>query len=65
MLPPEHWKGKFKIFKILLKKNNIMKLTINQFQELKAVEVEFPSVIRGRNGAGKSTIKQQHNNGRI
>ena len=27
-----------------------MKLKINQFQELKAVEVEFPAVIRGRNG---------------
>ena len=35
-----------------------MKLKINQFQELKAVEVEFPAVIRGRNGAGKSTIKR-------
>ena len=35
-----------------------MKLRINQFQELKAVEVEFPAVIRGRNGAGKSTIKR-------
>ena len=35
-----------------------MKLTIKQFQELKAVEVEFPAVIRGRNGAGKSTIKR-------
>lgn len=34
-----------------------MKLKINQFQELKAVEVEFPAIIRGRNGAGKSTIK--------
>jgi len=41
-----------------LKKNNIMKLRINQFQELKAVEVEFPAVIRGRNGAGKSTVKR-------
>ena len=35
-----------------------MKLKINQVQELKAVEVEFPAVIRGRNGAGKSTIKR-------
>lgn len=35
-----------------------MKLKINQFQELKAVEVEFPAVVRGRNGAGKSTIKR-------
>lgn len=35
-----------------------MKLKINQFQELKAVEVEFPAVIRGRNGVGKSTIKR-------
>lgn len=35
-----------------------MKLKINQFQELKAVKVEFPAVIRGRNGAGKSTIKR-------
>lgn len=35
-----------------------MKLKINQFQELKAVEVEFPAIIRGRNGAGKSTIKR-------
>lgn len=35
-----------------------MKLKINQFQELKSVEVEFPAVIRGRNGAGKSTIKR-------
>ena len=35
-----------------------MKLKINQFQELKAVEVEFPAVVRGRNGVGKSTIKR-------
>lgn len=35
-----------------------MKLRINQLQELKAVEVEFPAIIRGRNGAGKSTIKR-------
>lgn len=35
-----------------------MKLKINQFQELRAVEVEFPAVIRGRNGAGKSTIRR-------
>lgn len=35
-----------------------MKLKIKKFQELKAVEVEFPAVIRGRNGAGKSTIKR-------
>ena len=35
-----------------------MKLKINQFQELRGVEVTFPAVIRGRNGAGKSTIKR-------
>ena len=35
-----------------------MKLKINQFQELKSVEVTFPAIIRGRNGAGKSTIKR-------
>lgn len=35
-----------------------MKLKIKQFQELKAVEVTFPAIIRGRNGAGKSTIKR-------
>ncbi|MBQ2452728.1 MAG: AAA family ATPase, partial [Bacteroidales bacterium] len=35
-----------------------MKLKINQFQELRGVEVTFPAVIRGRNGSGKSTIKR-------
>lgn len=35
-----------------------MKLTINQFQELRGVEVTFPAIIKGRNGAGKSTIKR-------
>lgn len=35
-----------------------MRLKINQFQELKAVEVEFPAIIRGRNGDGKSTIRR-------
>ena len=35
-----------------------MKLKINQFQELKAAEVTFPAVVRGRNGVGKSTIKR-------
>lgn len=35
-----------------------MKLKINQFQELLGVEVTFPAIIKGRNGAGKSTIKR-------
>ena len=35
-----------------------MKLKINQFQELRGVEVTFPAVIKGCNGAGKSTIKR-------
>lgn len=35
-----------------------MKLKINQFQELRGVEVTFPTIIKGRNGAGKSTIKR-------
>jgi hypothetical protein len=35
-----------------------MNLKINQFQELRGVEVTFPAIIKGRNGAGKSTIKR-------
>ena len=33
-----------------------MKLTINQFNQTQGVVVEFPCEIKGRNGAGKSTV---------
>ena len=33
-----------------------MKLTINSFNQMQGVEVEFPCEIKGKNGAGKSTV---------
>ena len=33
-----------------------MKLTINSFNQTQGVEVEFPCEIKGKNGAGKSTV---------